>query len=98
MPGKKLKIVSIASEVAPFSKSGGLADVAGSLPRAIKRLGHNIIVITPLYNQVVDKKKHKLEMIFENVEVYLNSKDVIKVNYWRGYIKKELPMTVLLEV
>ena len=41
MPSKKLKIVHIASEVEPFSKTGGLADVASSLPKAIKDLKHD---------------------------------------------------------
>ena len=53
---KKLKIVHISSEVAPFSKTGGLADVARSLPKAQKRLGHEVIVITPFYGQIIDKK------------------------------------------
>lgn len=89
---KKLKIVSIASEVAPFSKTGGLGDVARSLPKAIKRLGHDVICVTPLYGQVTDKKKNNLKLIYENIEVYLNSKDVVKVNYWQGYLMKGLPV------
>ncbi len=89
---KKLKIVSIASEVAPFSKTGGLADVAGSLPKAIKRLGHEVMVITPLYGQIIDTKAYDLKMIYENVKVYLNSEDHVQVNYWRGYLMKNLPI------
>ncbi len=89
---KKLKIVSIASEVAPFSKSGGLADVARSLPKAIKRLGHEMIVITPMYEQIIDKKEHDLELIYENVKVYLNSKEAVQINYWKGYLMKGLPI------
>jgi len=42
-------IVHVASEVVGFSKTGGLADVAGSLPRALARRGHECAVITPLY-------------------------------------------------
>ncbi|MFC1678260.1 glycogen synthase [Patescibacteria group bacterium] len=89
---KKLKIVSISSEVAPFSKTGGLGDVARSLPKALNRLGHEIIVITPLYGQVIDKKNHKLKLVFENIKVYLNSKEAIRINYWRGYLDKGLPV------
>jgi starch synthase len=89
---KKLKIVSISSEVAPFSKTGGLADVARSLPKAIKRLGHNVIVITPLYGQVIDAKEHNLKLIHEDVEIYLNSKDSVKVSFWKGYLMKDLPV------
>lgn len=89
---KKLKIVHIASEIAPFSKTGGLADVARSLPKAIKRLGHGVIVVTPLYGRVINKKEHNLKLIFDNIKVYLNSKEAISVNYWRGYLMKELPV------
>jgi starch synthase len=89
---KKLKIVSIAAEVDPFSKTGGLADVARSLPKAIKRLGHEVIIITPLYGQVIDTKKNGLKMIYKNVEVYLNSEDVVYVNYWQGYLMDGLPV------
>lgn len=42
-------IVHAASEVVGFAKTGGLADVAGSLPRALARRGHECTVITPLY-------------------------------------------------
>jgi len=89
---KKLKIVSIAAEVAPFSKTGGLADVAKSLPKALKRLGHDIIAITPLYGQTIDPKAHNLKLIYENVEVYLNQTDKVQVNYWQGYLMKDLPV------
>lgn len=87
-----LKIVSIASEVSPFSKTGGLADVAKSLPKALKRLGYEIIVITPLYGQIIDVKKHRLKLIQENVTISLNSTDKIQVNFWRGYLMKNLPI------
>lgn len=89
---KKLKIVSIASEVAPFSKTGGLADVARSLPKALNRLGHEVIVITPFYGQIIDPKKYNLKLIYENIDLYLNSVDKIKVNYWKGYLMKNLPV------
>lgn len=92
MPVKKLKIVHIASEVAPFSKSGGLADVARSLPKAIKRLGHEVIIITPLYNQTIDKRKLGLKLVYENVKVYFNSQDAMRINYWKGYSMKGLPV------
>ncbi len=89
---KKLKIVSISSEIAPFSKTGGLADVARSLPKALNRLGHDIIAITPLYGKVIDKKEHNLKLVYENVDVVLNSKETIKVNYWKGYLMEDLPV------
>lgn len=92
MGRKKLKIVSVSSELSPFSKSGGLADVSRSLPKALKRLGHDIICVTPLYGQVINKKKHNLQLVYENVKVYFNSKEAMRINYWKGYLMKGLPV------
>jgi starch synthase len=44
----------IASEAQPFSKTGGLADVAAALPKALTRLGHDVTLITPRYRGVTD--------------------------------------------
>jgi starch synthase len=42
-----MKIVICASEVVPFAKTGGLADVAGALPLALEKEGQDVIVIMP---------------------------------------------------
>ena len=44
-----MRILMAASEAVPFSKTGGLADVAGALPQAIARLGHEVALIVPRY-------------------------------------------------
>ncbi|GAB4322884.1 MAG: glycogen synthase GlgA [Candidatus Zixiibacteriota bacterium] len=49
-----LNILFLSSEVVPFSKSGGLADVAGALPAALRARGHRVTVATPLYRKPSD--------------------------------------------
>jgi starch synthase len=49
---KPLKILILSAEVAPFAKAGGLADVCGSLPKALARLGHDVRVVLPAYGPI----------------------------------------------
>ena len=44
-----MRIVFVASEGVPFSKTGGLADVVGALPKALAKLGHELEVVLPRY-------------------------------------------------
>ncbi|OIO69499.1 MAG: starch synthase [Zetaproteobacteria bacterium CG1_02_53_45] len=53
----RLNIVFIASEASPLAKTGGLADVTGSLPHALKQLGHQVTVILPFYRRQLAASK-----------------------------------------
>ena len=55
-----MNILFAASEVAPFIKTGGLADVAGSLPQALARLGHDVRVILPLYERIGEEWRSQM--------------------------------------
>jgi starch synthase len=48
-----VRILMVASEAAPFAKTGGLADVVGALPRALATLGHSVDVVLPRYRGIV---------------------------------------------
>ncbi len=91
MPGKnKLKIFHIASEVEPFSKSGGLASVAKFLPKAHSELGHEVSVITPFYEGMIKKEDHSIEGFYEeNLEI--NGK-TYKTAYLKGSIDGMVPI------
>src|SRR5690348_5630250 len=49
---RSLKICMVSSEVVPYAKTGGLADVVGALAIEFARLGHDVIVVLPRYRQV----------------------------------------------
>ncbi|MDP2941769.1 MAG: glycogen synthase GlgA [Candidatus Omnitrophota bacterium] len=67
-----MKIVMCASEVVPFAKTGGLADVAGALPLALEKEGQEVIIIMPRYKMIQDSK---FKIIGKNIKVYFVEKD-----------------------
>lgn len=70
-----MKVLFASSEVYPFSKTGGLADVAGSLPIALKNLDIDISVITPFYKCV--KEKFNVEDTETSFHIPISSKSEI---------------------
>ncbi|MDE2059461.1 MAG: glycogen synthase GlgA [candidate division NC10 bacterium] len=63
-----MKILFVASEAAPFAHTGGLGDVAGALPKALGRFGHDVRLIMPLY-QAVDARRHRLRIVASGFSV-----------------------------
>jgi len=81
-----MKIAFVASEVVPFAKTGGLADVAGSLPKEIKELGHDVKVFMPKYYSV-DEKRFDLEYLswIGNLPIRISGK-TLDVHVHKGYL------------
>jgi starch synthase len=63
-----MRILMVASEVAPFVKTGGLADVAGALPRELARRGHDVRIILPRY-RAVDFEKYRMLPLMRRIQV-----------------------------
>ena len=60
---RKIRVLFAASEAVPFVKTGGLADVAGSLPRALKHAGAKVAVIMPKYGNIPWEYQEKMEHV-----------------------------------
>jgi starch synthase len=69
-----MKIVMIAPECVPYIKTGGLADVVGSLPKALQALGHEVIVILPRYS-AVDGFRHNLRPFLSPMGVWMGNSE-----------------------
>ena len=70
--GPALRVLVVAAEGVPYAKTGGLADVIGALPRALKRLGHDVRVVLPGY-QSIDRERWHLHTAVEDVAVPMDA-------------------------
>ena len=70
-----MRLVMCASEVVPFAKTGGLADVAGALPLALEKLGHEVIIVMPRY-KAVQGSKFGLKKLKSDVSLAITGKDI----------------------
>lgn len=77
-----MHVVFVSSELALFAKVGGLADVTASLPRALKRLGHRVSILLPLYG-AVDRDQLALARTAISFEIPLDGK-LRRAFVWKG--------------
>jgi starch synthase len=79
-----MRILHVASEVAPYSKTGGLADVLGALPRALAALGHEVAVVTPRYRSI-DPERFGLARRLRGLAAPLGA-DTVGVGVYEGQV------------
>ena len=78
MSTKRLKILFVTSEVVPFVKTGGLADVSAALPQTLAELGHEVRIVVPKYGAVDDRKFKIHEVVrLKDIKIELAGKEVI---------------------
>ncbi|KAK3157641.1 hypothetical protein QOZ80_2AG0125480 [Eleusine coracana subsp. coracana] len=75
-----LNIILVAAECAPWSKTGGLGDVAGALPKALARRGHRVMVVVPKYGDYAEP-----QLIGEPRRYQVAGQDM-EVNYYHAYV------------
>lgn len=84
------RVLFASAEVAPFAKAGGLADVAGSLPKALAALGADIRVVTPLYASI-DREQYGLKTIVDELPVPLDGRTEM-ARVWAGRLSGKVPL------
>ena len=89
MPKKKLKILFLSPEAVPFAKTGGLADVAGSLPAALKRMGIDIRSVLPFY-RTVSEGNFEIRPLLDDLEVPLGTA-LLKAKVLETRTKDDVP-------
>ncbi|GMI99238.1 starch synthase 2 [Hibiscus trionum] len=84
-----MNVILVAAECAPWSKTGGLGDVAGSLPKALARRGHRVMVVAPRYVEYADsldtgvRKRYKVDgqdMEVTYFQAYIDGVDFVFVD------------------
>jgi starch synthase len=95
MSNHPLTILHVASEVSPFAKTGGLADVAAALPRAQAAQGAQVLVVLPRYRQI-DLKQHALARRLQPLVVPMG-KGTEKVTVYEGTLPGGRVRALLLD-
>ena len=75
---KSLKILFVSSEVVPFVKTGGLADVSSALPQKLQELGHQVRIVVPKYGSI-DERKYKIHEVvrLKDLTTNIGKKEVV---------------------
>jgi starch synthase len=87
---ENLKVLFLSSEVLPFAKTGGLADVAGSLPLALKRAGIDLRIVMPLYRQI-KKGPYEPRLFIKDLEIPFGGV-TLKVDIFQTLTGADIPV------
>jgi starch synthase len=88
-----MQILFCASEVMPFAKTGGLGDVAGSLPESLRKLGCDVRIFMPLYRSVRSKIQDRI-LLAERIVIPIGIHDY-HVHLWESRTESGIPIYLL---
>ena len=71
-----LRILMVSSECVPFAKTGGLGDVLGALPVFLKKQGHDVRVVIPMYS-FIDRRKFDINVVIDKMSVQMGNEHII---------------------
>lgn len=77
-PSRRLKILFVTSELFPFVKTGGLADVSAALPQMLTELGHEVRILVPKYG-AIDSRKYKIHDVvrLKDINLKIGDREII---------------------
>ena len=84
---RKGRVLFVSSEAHPFVKTGGLADVAGSLPKALWDMGYDIAIALPLYREIF-RSKFPLQKL---ADIEVSGEEIKKGSLYGSHLNKEIP-------
>lgn len=94
----RMRVLFVSSEVAPFAKAGGLADVVGSLPKKLATdYGLDIRIMMPRYRFIKVEDYHA-ELIIKDIKIKLPNKRLTKVNVYKTFIPETIIPVYMLDM
>ena len=87
---KPLRILFVTPEAVPFAKTGGLADVAGALPKFLQSLGCELILVMPYY-RMVKNSGFPIQYLGEGIEVPIGD-ELLRADIYQGQLNQNIPV------
>jgi len=87
---ENLKVLFLSSEVMPFAKTGGLADVAGALPIALKRAGVDVRLVMPFY-RIIKEGAYENHLLIKDIEIPFGGR-LLKANIFETLLGADIPV------